>query len=713
MAEFYRALCTVPHVASWSSDGGWLATLSRDGALDVHDLASGKLVGQTPPDPCMTLRAVHRSRPVDPPSVCGRNVLTIAAPFTPIFGVHEEGLQRIVACKRHEKQFFSFPKRVGLLVRGKGALHYASALAAAAAGPYEVTTHDPTSGAVRPLRFAIDGELRALGHVDGALAWVALREGALVLERRMETTERLAVLDAPGEPRLVYLGDDGALAVVAVRTANKKSEVVAYALGTDGRRLASASLGSAAETKKRGNRVDVRSTRSGALFAVVFGAPRAPALRVRQEGPNEVRDELGPLTFCDLSPDAARMVVVEAGVGRVVNWATPTEGFPLDPGGALAREAEKQRADAAARTLASETAPTNDPRVLLARKLRAMARRSEAAAVAGRTEARLKTLDERAFAEQAPLVELAIAHPRTSDEALEFLDARARAPEPRIPTTVQAAIVARVAARALRLFEANALVDRLVRASDADYAAEVAKLAQPVAVDLAGAHSILAHAIRAAAPGWSPPGPCHRGEPMPSLQAVGWPRVAEFMARRVAYTLRSGERAAFDRALDAARPGAERSSERPSPPDKATSIALQLAASAAVEARTAWSRPDAVGSSLRPTTARAVRYLVEHEGPDAVAEFVQALDDELRRLDLIYAVVQRFPAEGTLAVTRAILRSKDPPLWLGELADGTCVLLWKQKGRFSLLKEGRDVVLATIPDALFEEAALRCREGIG
>jgi hypothetical protein len=87
------------------------------------------------------------------------------------------------------------------------------------------------------------------------------------------------------------------------------------------------------------------------------------------------------------------------------------------------------------------------------------------------------------------------------------------------------------------------------------------------------------------------------------------------------------------------------------------------------------------------------------------------LDDELRRLDVTYALETRKKAPSR-PITRAIHRGVEDSqivLWLGELEGGRFGLLAKEGRAWRWIEGSPDDILATVPDAHFERAAMAAR----
>lgn len=189
--------------------------------------------------------------------------------------------------------------------------------------------------------------------------------------------------------------------------------------------------------------------------------------------------------------------------------------------------------------------------------------------------------------------------------------------------------------------------------------------------------------------------PIHRGEPTPELRTRERLELAVFLANRLAPRLTAWE-AAFAAAMARARkalaepPVKKAYSPRPvaqDPPallDETIEQYLQ--------------QPKGAGSSW------AVRLLAEtttrHQPSPEAREFLQALDEELRRLD----VVRAFGAKGKSVspVVSAIYRAEN--LWFARLADGNYALLFKRGRRATWVRGGHDEVLASVPDEHFEHA---------
>jgi hypothetical protein len=141
---------------------------------------------------------------------------------------------------------------------------------------------------------------------------------------------------------------------------------------------------------------------------------------------------------------------------------------------------------------------------------------------------------------------------------------------------------------------------------------------------------------------------------------------------------------------------------------------LGIARAACVEARTTLRRPDHAGASARRAAAKAAALLVSTGGAGAGRRFLTALDDELRRLDIVHALALRGRTPSR-PVARAIFRGADARgkvvVWVARLEGGAHGLLARQ-GRLWAWTEGSyDDVLATVPDVHFEAAAMAGRAG--
>ncbi len=253
---------------------------------------------------------------------------------------------------------------------------------------------------------------------------------------------------------------------------------------------------------------------------------------------------------------------------------------------------------------------------------------------------------------------------------------------------------------------------------DTTRAAALAALAEPLGrPTLNHVHSHLLPAMQALPVEALHAAPFHRGEPTPFIGARGHVRFAIFLARAVAHTAAPGDRAAFEAALEAASAHTSKARPPPSPALKAatklkpTSLASMAARTAAVEANTSVRSPDGTGRSAATTTTKVLLETCATEGPAATRALLAALDDELRRLDALYAFEERDKVPER-PVIRAVFRDGPAPpgkgrvtdTWLVECEGGTFALLNKPKTRWQLTVGPRDEVLAVVPDAYFAAA---------
>ena len=232
------------------------------------------------------------------------------------------------------------------------------------------------------------------------------------------------------------------------------------------------------------------------------------------------------------------------------------------------------------------------------------------------------------------------------------------------------------------------------------------------AASLDGAHSVLAHAWRAAPADARPSGEVHRGEPEPFIGGRNTVRLVISFARRVTHLVSRAERKEFERLVQLAQTAV--AAGRPNEP-LAEAIArapregvMSIARAACVEARTTLSNPDMAGAAARPAGVRTVGLLLEADGKDAVRSFLSDLDEELRRLDVAHALDLRKKTPSR-PIVRAIHRGAEKGnvvLWLAELEGGQLGLLSKQGVRWAWNEGSRDEILATIPDAHFERAVM-------
>ncbi len=235
------------------------------------------------------------------------------------------------------------------------------------------------------------------------------------------------------------------------------------------------------------------------------------------------------------------------------------------------------------------------------------------------------------------------------------------------------------------------------------------------AVSLDKAHSVLAHAWRAAPADARPTGEVHRGEPEPFIGARNTVRLVIYFARRVTHLVSRAEKKEFERLVQLAQTAV--AAGRPNEPlgeaiDRASRDgAMGIARAACVEARMTLSRPDMAGAAARPAGVRTVGLLLDADGKDAVRTFLWDLDEELRRLDVAHAVDLRKKTPSR-PIVRAIHRGVEKEkvvLWLAELEGGQHGLLSKQGVRWTWNEGSRDEILAMIPDAHFERAVMAAK----
>lgn len=237
---------------------------------------------------------------------------------------------------------------------------------------------------------------------------------------------------------------------------------------------------------------------------------------------------------------------------------------------------------------------------------------------------------------------------------------------------------------------------------------------------LAHAHPLLAHAWHAAPESARPVGPVHRGERMPQVGASGTVQAAIFVAREVAHLAPTTVERRFEellalatRAVGDGKPSRSLSAlvVAMARADDVTG-ALAVARAAAAEANRTLRYPDNAGASARPGVVRAVKLLLESDGEIAVRGFLERLDDELRRLDVVRALALRkkVPSRPIVhAVHRGVI-GRETGLWLARLEGGDYALLAKELRQWRYREGPRDEILALIPDASFERAVMAARE---
>jgi hypothetical protein len=142
---------------------------------------------------------------------------------------------------------------------------------------------------------------------------------------------------------------------------------------------------------------------------------------------------------------------------------------------------------------------------------------------------------------------------------------------------------------------------------------------------------------------------------------------------------------------------------------------MGIGRAACAEARGKLRRPDNAGTFARSAAVAAVDLLLQAGGDAAVRSFLEDLDAELRRLDVVHALAVRKKKASspiTHAIHRAVDDSGTPALWLARLENGALGLLGKQQ-RFWIWSEGgRDEILATIPDEHFERAVMAAKDAM-
>ncbi|MBL8718486.1 MAG: hypothetical protein JNL79_21075 [Myxococcales bacterium] len=270
-----------------------------------------------------------------------------------------------------------------------------------------------------------------------------------------------------------------------------------------------------------------------------------------------------------------------------------------------------------------------------------------------------------------------------------------------------------------RHITSTAFVERWRALSGADPALRDAELAE-LAIEsprppLVGAHQLFLAALRVLPVEALPAPPFHRGEAPPFIGARGYARFCIFLARRLSPTLEPKERPAFEDALAVAAVHAEKKRVPATPALeqatklKAGSPATVAARAAALEARAASNRPDSAGRAAQTATTKILEATFAREGAAATRALFDALDAELRRLDVLCAFEDHEPA--VHRVTRAVLRASDDDdgepkttLWLAELEGGAFALLAKPGRRWTLTVGTRDEILATVPDRWFDRA---------
>lgn len=228
---------------------------------------------------------------------------------------------------------------------------------------------------------------------------------------------------------------------------------------------------------------------------------------------------------------------------------------------------------------------------------------------------------------------------------------------------------------------------------------------------LENAHTILAHAWRAAPEDARPKHDAHRGEAEPFIGATGTIRLAIFLARRVEHLLEvDTDKQKLAAMLELAESAADgepvTDALRSAAKETKLTGPLGIARSACAEAKVTRGRPDMAGAATRPAVTKVVALLLEAEGKEAVRRLLSDLDDELRRLDVVHALHLKKKTP-TSPIARAILRA--PGLWVAELEDGRFGLLSKQGSRWVWAEGEKKDVLASVPDAHFEKAVMAAK----
>lgn len=295
--------------------------------------------------------------------------------------------------------------------------------------------------------------------------------------------------------------------------------------------------------------------------------------------------------------------------------------------------------------------------------------------------------------------------------------------EPGLDGAARALLVRRVLDRHLTVDQAGDHADTLRAARGSDrYAGLVGELApERFGVSLGNAHTVFVHAFRAA-PLDARAGVAvvHRGEPVPVFGVRGNVLAGIFTARAVAHLAKGAQRAELD-ALVALAERALAADDIRALQDELTTVAARKAkpgiasiARAPVAEAHAWvDRSNAIGAALRPSVAKAVKLLADADGAAAGRDFLRGLDDELRRLDVLYALERR-DRRPSAEVARAIWRG-DPndeghaTIWCAALTDGRYGLLRKEATRWQWTEGAPADVLALVPDAHFDAVARAAR----
>ena len=331
----------------------------------------------------------------------------------------------------------------------------------------------------------------------------------------------------------------------------------------------------------------------------------------------------------------------------------------------------------------------------------------------------LETVPDDQLVDQARIVRAALSDERTWSESVFTLYHLVRNAPAAVSVAVREALMRRVAAKQLTDGKMMAIVREIGEADEATRDRLVAELLTPLEKpSLAGVHTLLVHAVRAAPAEALPAGPLHRGEPAPSIGAQGYTPLALFLARRYFEDeLTPEQREIYDGLVREARAILEggTSAGKTHDPERGWPPALRLAAAAGKDARLSYSRPDSVGTSTRSAITQAVKQLDERGELDRLRVFLQALDDELRRLDVEDALRKK-KKEPSSPVACALWRAgegKKVLFWLARLEDGRYGLLSKIGRRWAWTEGDRDHVLATVPDDRFEAAVMAAADDAG
>ena len=230
-------------------------------------------------------------------------------------------------------------------------------------------------------------------------------------------------------------------------------------------------------------------------------------------------------------------------------------------------------------------------------------------------------------------------------------------------------------------------------------------------------HRVLEAALAAAPVAERPAAPHHRGVPAcPVFANKGYVRIAIYGAEVVAGTLKKAERAQYDAWLAQARQFNGRGTwTRKVLAEMARSVYVKLPATASralEEARCAAAlayNSDKNGDGGDVSTREAMVDIVEYLGAQKlpIKPFLVGLDDVIVREDMQFVLDKAAGYEAKSDLDAVVWRAASDDKsthWIGRLADGSYVLVYKARGRFQVIGGGREDVLASVPDEQMESA---------